>query len=80
MGRIFGFLQQVSFLLWRRSIVSPMLGQRAEELNQLRDPIQEFNFVAYLQEVLSQYMVSFAKISLRANHWISFHSYKLRYC
>lgn len=48
-------LEKVDYLLWRRSLVSPMLGQRATELNALRNPVQEFAFTQYLQEVLAQY-------------------------
>ena len=50
-------IEKVSFLLWRRSMLTPMLGHRPEELNSLRNPLQEFSFVHYLQEVLAQYMV-----------------------
>ncbi|CAD7923461.1 unnamed protein product [Amoebophrya sp. A120] len=49
-------VDKVNFLLWRRSMVTPMVGHRSEELNSLRNPLQEFSFVQYLQEVLSQYM------------------------
>ncbi|CAD7930143.1 unnamed protein product [Amoebophrya sp. A25] len=55
-------VEKVSFLLWRRSMVTPMLGHRPEELNCLRNPLQEFSFVHYLQEVLAQYMQSLFRI------------------
>eukprot|EP00392_Amoebophrya_sp_AT5.2_P009878 g9909.t1 len=51
-------VDKVSFLLWRRSMLTPMLGHRSEELNVLRNPLQEFSFVQYVQEVLAQYMQS----------------------
>lgn len=60
-------LVKVDFLLWRRGLLTPMLGQRSEELHRMRDPLREFSFTFYLQEVMAQYNNFFFSISIIIN-------------
>ena len=49
--------EKVDFVLMRRSITTPLIGRRVQELDlYLRDPHRDFYFVGYLQEVFGTWV------------------------
>lgn len=51
-------VEKINFLLHRRSLVAPMIGQLPEDFCELRNPVREFSFVTYLQEVAAQFFIT----------------------